>query len=107
MAVEGINRQTAKRLVGPGWAALIDELYDRLPEVVTVSQVKEKFGALRIYYWASSLISGPENVEDIVSEIEHRSAEVCERCGRPGRPRAGGWINTLCDECAEKREKGF
>ncbi len=35
--------------------------------------------------------------------IEAESCTVCEECGKLGKPRKGGWIKTLCDECAAKR----
>lgn len=89
-----INREDAKSYVGPGWASLIDAIYDRLPEDAHVLQVKEKWGGLRFY------VSGTTELLDFIDEMEARSLETCEVCGQPGRPREGGWIRTLCDEHA-------
>jgi hypothetical protein len=89
-----INREDAKSYVGPGWAPLIDAIYDRLPEDAHVLQVKEKWGGLRFY------VDGTKELLDFIDEMEARSLEICEVCGQPGRPREGGWVRTLCDEHA-------
>lgn len=65
-----------------------------------VVQVKEKFGELRFYAHG-----GNEVIQNLIDEAERKSATICERCGKPGKTRGGGWITTLCDECANKEEK--
>lgn len=67
------------------------------PQVVAV-QVKEKFGELRFYY-----DGGDDVVCGLVTMAEAISQRVCEICGKPGKPRSGAWISTLCDEHAEQR----
>jgi len=93
-----ITRENAKRMVGPGWASLIDEIYDILPEDVCVTQVKEKFGGLRFYVGSAS-----SEIFDFIDKIEAKSLTICEQCGEPGEARRGGWIKTLCD--AHERER--
>jgi len=91
--------ETLQQCVGDGWKDLIETCFNACVEHdVCVSQVKEKFGGLRFYV-------GPASTEvfDIIDECELLSYTICELCGKPGRPREGGWIRTLCDECAEKR----
>ncbi len=87
-----ISREDAKSCVGPGWASLIDAIFDRLPEDTSILQVKEKWGGLRFY------VSGSSELLDFISEMENRSLEMCEVCGQPGKPREGSWIRTLCEE---------
>jgi hypothetical protein len=87
-----ISREDAKSCVGPGWALLIDAIYDRLPEDAHVLQVKEKWGGLRFY------VDGTSELLNFIDEMEARSLQTCEVCGQPGKPREGGWIRTLCDE---------
>jgi hypothetical protein len=87
-----ISREDAKNCVGPGWASLIDAIFDHLPEDAYILQVKEKWGGLRFY------VSGSSELLDFISEMENKCLEMCEICGRPGKPREGGWIRTLCDE---------
>lgn len=83
---------------GPGWADIIRDLCIKLMALRfdgNVVQVKEKFGTLRFYADGLS-----EEQRRAVSDAEDRSALTCETCGAPGKARAGGWIKTLCDECA-------
>lgn len=60
------------------------------------TQVKEKFGTLRLYYEG-----GDEYIKGVVSFAENSSAHTCEECGMPGKPRHGGWVRTLCDNHAK------
>ena len=94
----GINRSDAKLMVGRGWGSLIDKVYDRLPPSAYVLDCKEKFGGLRVY-----VDNVDQEIYDFLSEVENESYTICEECGKPGKPRKGGWIKTLCDECAVKR----
>ena len=57
-------------------------------------QLKEKFGALRLY-----MTSQTEAMEAIIREAEERSAITCEVCGQSGKISGRGWSSCLCDEC--------
>lgn len=101
---------------GDGWFNLLDvlcgeiqrhidwKLKKDLPEEekeglqVVASQVKEKFGTLRFYYYG-----GDETISGMVDVVESLSSRVCEDCGCPGKERGGGWIRTLCDSCESIR----
>jgi hypothetical protein len=61
------------------------------------TQVKEKWGALRLYYHG-----GDDYCEGVIAMAEAVSAVTCEQCGSAGERRGGGWIMTLCDACSEK-----
>ena len=93
----GIPRDSAKLMVGSGWSKLVDKIYDRLPPQAVVTQVKEKWGGLRVY-----TANTDETIWDFIDSIEAESLTVCEVCGEPGKRRAGGWIKTLCDRCEEE-----
>jgi hypothetical protein len=72
----------------------------RVPEAcpqVVATQIKEKFGTLRFYYWG-----GDDYCRGVESMAESMSAVTCEVCGSPGKLRNGGWIQTLCDEHANE-----
>lgn len=87
-----IKRENALRSVGPGWAKLINNLYDAKPKWVRVIQVKEKYAGLRFY-----TNSSPDWFEDLVSYYSMLSEKTCEQCGEPGKVRGDlGWILTLC-----------
>ena len=61
--------------------------------------------SLRVY-----IDSGTDEVYDIISKYEHKSAHTCEICGKPAKCRSTnpdgpyGWYYTSCDECEEKRQ---
>jgi hypothetical protein len=58
------------------------------------TQVKEKFGTLRLYN------AGFDDYTDGVVEMaESMSAVTCEQCGDPGTQNKDGWISTLCEGC--------
>ncbi len=46
---QGYDIQLAKDSVGPGWASLIDKVFDAKPPDLRIVQVKEKYAGLRIY----------------------------------------------------------
>ena len=67
---------------------------------VIATQVKEKFGTLRFYYF------GGDDVVDGMSRMaESMSAVMCEECGSPGEIRKGSWLKTLCDVHAKEKEE--
>lgn len=66
---------------------------------VVASQVKEKFGTLRFYYYG-----GDDVVEGMVRMAESMTYRICEGCGCPGEERKSGWIKVLCYKCDDKRK---
>lgn len=94
-----LNMATA--CVGKGWYNLVKEAYDACSRYnVTILQVKEKFGGLRIY-----ISGGNTTTDEIIDLVERISLKTCENCGNPGKPRGGGWIRTLCDNCGGNSEQ--
>jgi hypothetical protein len=88
--------------VGEGWLPLIKEMIDELLAAGwdrKLAQSKEKFGGLRFY-----IPSANDELHTIISKYERKSYDVCEKCGKEGQLRKGGWIKTLCDEHSEGRE---
>jgi hypothetical protein len=83
--------------LGVGWKPIAEEACNKIVALDgTISQVKEKFGGLRIYY------NAPEDVraqcEEIVQEATVKCKGMCEECGRPGTTRnLAGWFKTVCD----------
>jgi hypothetical protein len=66
---------------------------------VTVAQIKEKFGGLRFYY-----SGGDAEISGMVRMAESWAAHSCETCGAPGERRSGGWIKTMCDTHAKRKQ---
>jgi len=93
---------------GEGWYPLIEELLNKLQAIenkqhigLEVTEIKEKFGGLRIY-----INTGNDTIWNLISEYEARSFYICERCGKPGKLRNNhNWYTTLCDECQAKESE--
>lgn len=105
----------ARRLVGEyymidipvGWRKLVENVNLQLAHIspgYEIYQIKEKFGALRIYakYVAPGNEANQEVGEKIFDSIIHsaeiRSTHICDRCGQPGirEENDRGWIFTRC-----------
>lgn len=87
--------------VGEGWRPILERLHVDLLRVAPtygVTQVKEKFGGLRVY-----LLREPSKVSQLLAAAEREAARTCEVCGQPGKLRQGSWLKTLCDEHAAGR----
>lgn len=87
---------------GDGWYYILDDLFTKiehadLPEWFCLIQVKEKFGALRVYTSTST-----EEIDNLIDAYEELSTRVCESCGGPAMVESvGGWYATLCNECSK------
>ena len=98
--------------VGLGWILLLDSLFQTIQreksllplevqKVIYITQVKEKFGELRVYLF--------QELPHMTGAIEMASAysvHICEKCGQPGTIRVPlrGWIKTLCEVHHQERE---
>ena len=99
-----------------GWYELLDKCMEKLqhfcdlctkngnPIQVVANQIKEKYGTLSFYYGGEG---GTrlywDIIDDIISETERRSAQVCEASGKHGcLCYRGSWYKTLCYEEARK-----
>ncbi len=76
---------------------------ERIPQFVAL-QVKEKFGALRVYY-----SGGDKYCEGMVDMAASWSWSTCEICGDGGKRLVGhtngGWIASLCQRCAKRLKR--
>lgn len=92
-----------------GWRDVVERACGRIEAAldpddrVTVSQVKSKFGTLRIYW--EGMVENPVTghaIEDAIALAEARSACTCETCGEEGRLHYwNGWYRTSCREHAQ------
>lgn len=91
-----------------GWFDLVYQLCAQIMERALiagldpkVTQVKQKFGALRFY--ADGIDA---TIEEMIEQAERLSETICEVCGLPGKGINGdGWNRTLCPNCAGKPVK--
>lgn len=70
-----------------------------------VSEVKEKWGALRWY--ADVPMCLHQEFETWERKYEELSMETCIVCGKPAEGRTKGWITPICEECARKHNLPF
>ncbi len=66
-------------------------------EHVEFTQIKEKFGGLRVYTNYSN-----DYIDGAVSMAISMSYVTCEECGKQGKKRGHGWIYVSCGEHAKK-----
>lgn len=99
-----------------GWNTLILCWAEKVREIALekgilnafwVSDIKEKYGSLRIYFNYSS-----SEINDLTYMAEHLSYYICYYCGHIGRSSnekklityrsRGYWISYMCKQCAKK-----
>lgn len=110
---------------GDGWHSLIDTACEKLQKLacetgytIEFTQVKEKFGGLRMYLHIEenkeqqrsidpqrqlSCGAVSELAHTITMEAENQSVTTCDQCGEQGKQRGGPWISTRCDQHAKNR----
>jgi hypothetical protein len=94
---------------------MMDEMFNVLGPYVEdfeVYQVKEKYGALEMYYgWQDREYTEEEfkDINDIVAEIDsiinkyrHISSRTCVHCGNKATILSSGWVLPFCDECYDR-----
>jgi hypothetical protein len=86
-----------------GWRDLLDRLCVRIRAAVQAdggpfkfSQIKEKYGTLRVYWDGALAPDTDAAVEEAIALAESRSAVTCEVCGEEGRLYEGAWLTTRC-----------
>lgn len=102
--------------VGKGWHPILDELDHQFVMItglgtsehmkIKVLQIKEKFGAMRVYVNISEVPEDRRNpIYHAIRVAEEESAKTCEKCGsqegvetRGKKDQKFGWVRTLCAE---------
>jgi hypothetical protein len=90
---------------GDGWFDLLDSCLSEIKKKINnkynfyITQIKEKFGTLRIYYSSSGSMEDEEDITKILLKYEIKSCKVCELCGKKAKlRRIHSWVYTLCEE---------
>lgn len=94
---------------GWGWLPLVCEVLEGLPAGVRVTQIKEKYGALKIH-----TVPSRGDHQGLLETAKSKSLKVCEICGKPGALRhdgdwmgtpdePSGWLRVRCDVHADYR----
>jgi hypothetical protein len=90
-----------------GWYPLLERLCEELepvaPPEFRFTQVKEKFGEMRVY--ASG---GNEETERLIRQACEESLRVCEECGATEGVTAEWkrWFRSLCPSCGDFQDRG-
>lgn len=96
--------------IGTGWFPVVETALKAMASVPIswqLTQVKEKFCGLRIYYDIDERVDADdpnakicsEKIDQIIAQAEHECNTMCESCGAPhglSVPRAG---QALCQGC--------
>lgn len=96
-----------------GWYDILDECFTKIREDNERSapltdlhefgapyfhQVKEKWGALRIYMSTTT-----DAIEKIINDAEDKSKNTCEECGKPGTIQClNRWYYSRCPDCMDR-----
>ena len=84
----------------------IKELLENGAGSITITEIKEKFGELRIYYILEDVHDTDAfAVSQFITEAETLSTRTCEICGEPGKTRDLPYIVTLCDKHYSETDK--
>jgi len=100
---------------GDGWYKIVCDMCRKLAKLsphIYISQIKEKFGTLRVYIGSdypitvrSELINKQHMRADaIIDAAERASSRTCETCGAPAKliETDGKWLLTLCADCFKR-----
>lgn len=100
-----------------GWGPLIDRALLSAEQVLSelpgrdfrVVQIKEKFGALTIYFRENGMpITASARLREIMQEVRESSLCICEVCGASAHlGRDGGHFCVRCVSCAPKGWEKF
>jgi hypothetical protein len=94
---------------GAGWQDLLERACARIRATVQAdggtfqfTQIKQKYGTVRLYWEGTLSPEADARVEEIIDLAEARSASTCEVCGAEGCLHCdGGWLMTRCGAHAQ------
>ncbi len=92
--------------VGKGWEKLLHSCLNEIDQLginITITEIKEKFGSLRIYYDRQNEYSDINEIEMVISKYAKLSSETCEYCESTENLiyRRNYWDRTICKECSK------
>lgn len=101
------HRLRCEMSCGPGWSDIIEAVNELIDQEgvdpITFSQIKEKFGSLRMYWHGIDPVG---RIDALVDSAEEISEGMCERCGKPSKMRQSGggsgfgYVHSACDDHA-------
>jgi hypothetical protein len=101
--------ETYGRQCGEGWNSLIAPLCDEVLRMGgTITQIKEKFGALNFHYRLPAKIKAAQRrkFQRKVMQAMAASLKICETCGGPGElTNLRGVLLVACAVCLEAKKR--
>ena len=83
--------------VAAGWLPIVDEMLVALKDLpITIVQIKEKFGQLRVYADDVTYEQATE-IAEIIEIATYKARHTCEICGKPGKPVNTNILGVRCD----------
>jgi hypothetical protein len=77
---------------GEGWLPLVDEVYDKVPQHISILLAYQKYAGLKFDTEGSD-----EAFEKLLDDVYERSRCICEICGSAGdHSIINGWETALC-----------
>ena len=89
------------------WYPVLEKGFADISEIIKrdgiegfhITQVKEKFGGLRVYCNFYT-----DEIDKVINRMEEEVSHICEECGSTeGHLITRGWMQTLCPVCYEKK----
>lgn len=100
MNVLNISRPICGISIGPGWVPPVMKCLEQMKAsgwVGDVTQIKEKFRGLRIYY-----TNRTREVDIFIDEAAAICNDICETCGKEREDKGYGMGDSDCDACRKE-----
>lgn len=102
--------------ISEGWRKVFcPQIWDELLEILKkydyvnefrFSDIKEKYGTLRIYTF-SLPVDIFDEIQEWIDKYENLSMQFCINCGKPATCMTKGYTSFLCKDCAEESQLHF
>lgn len=104
LARHGFDPPRCYSHVHQGWWPILENLLPQLKTagVISLAQVKQKFGGLRVYVDVLDEDADVDNsvIRALINVAETEAWKTCEFCGKPGKKQSNdGAIVTRCEDC--------
>lgn len=111
-SLDGLEESDLLPIHSIEWGSLVKHYFDKINTVLEehgysrsvfqIGQLKEKFGACRLYWTACVDKSTYELIDQLVRELEYISSNTCHKCCSTATHISFGWILPYCKKCAEE-----
>ena len=86
-----------------GWNDILENMFKEFIKEnikLRISQIKEKYGSLRVYIEFPGSMEDYSKTEKIIHKAEEESRKTCELCGKKATVKnVKGWYSCICVRC--------